>query len=425
MTKEECEKRGIEGLSELLDESYSLYEHGKLTENLGYYSSMRGKIKLNFKTWFTFVPGTDIATLITVPTLFIYLPIYKLLLALLVTCLVLIISLFLVVKRLTHGHIINPITQINNFGKDLTKGNLYSKEIHKVRNDNEVSHLKANFLIMRERLEEAVLNIRESTNNMLGNSATFVELSDKINNDSQTELTSIQNMSGSLDTISKSIEQTNYKAQQTQNSTIGISNEIKLISEYSANTLETIRQVIDKINVINQITKKTDLLAVNAAIEAAKAGANGKGFAVVASEIRKLAEVCQKASNDINLISADSLRITSEQAEYIENITPKIQANAEKVSEISLSCSAQLSIVNSILTAVQQLTEISNSNSNHSAKLLKYALEVKQYCDDLKENVGFFKLTTNTNGQNSELIDAIAIQVEKLDSLKKKLNTKA
>ncbi len=421
MTREECEKRGIEGLSELLDESYTLYEHGKLTENIGFYSSKRGKLSLRFKTWFTFVPGTDIATLITVPTLLIYMPIYKLILALLGTGLILIITLFVVVKKLTINHIIKPITQINNFGKDLAEGKLFSAEITKIKNANEVSHLKENFLIMREKLSEAVQEVRESTKEMLTNSETFVISADKINNDSQTELVSIQEMQDSLSNMKTSIELTNNKAQMTQETTNSISNEIKMISEYSDNTLKTIRQVIDKINVINKITQKTDLLAVNAAIEAARAGENGKGFAVVASEIRKLAEVCQKASNEINTISAESLKITEEQAQFIENISPKIQKNTEKVSEISASCSEQLSIVNSILSAVNQLTEIANSNSNYSNELLKYASEVKEYCDELKENVSFFKLN---NSENSKLIIEMENQMKKIEELKKKLNQK-
>ena len=67
------------------------------------------------------------------------------------------------------------------------------------------------------------------------------------------------------------------------------------------------KQISGKISVISEIARNTNLLALNAAIEAARAGESGKGFAVVASEVRKLAEMSQKAADDIINVSKESV----------------------------------------------------------------------------------------------------------------------
>lgn len=422
MEKKEIERRRLRGLPELLSDSYDEYEKGLLTENFGFYSAGRGSIDLHFKTWFVFVPGTDIATLITVPIPFLYLPLYKLLLILFVASAVMVLIIYKVFKKITFRHIITPIEQINKFVVDLTHGKLDSSAINEIKNNNEVSKMKASFLLMRDKISGAVTEIRKSADEMIASSETFVTSAKQINDDSKVEQDSIQDISLTLNNISQGIDETNRKAQKTKDSSLSISDEIGLISKYSAETLDTIKTVINKVDVINKITQRTDLLAVNATIEAARAGDNGKGFAVVAAEIRNLAEICQKASNDINMISAESLKVTEESTQLISNITPKIQESTSKVSEISAECSEQLTIVNSIACTVDQLVRISNSNAASSEHLLENASLLRKSCDGLKENVGFFKYRSTQNSGNSDIIDAIEEQLKRLDMLRSKLS---
>lgn len=72
------------------------------------------------------------------------------------------------------------------------------------------------------------------------------------------------------------------------------------VQESLAFTEETLAQVFQQLKVIEDIASKTDLLALNASIEAARVGKNGKGFTVVADEVSKLSEKTQRALSEIN-----------------------------------------------------------------------------------------------------------------------------
>ena len=143
-------------------------------------------------------------------------------------------------------------------------------------------------------------------------------------------------------------------------------------------------QIGEIVALISEIAERTNLLALNAAIEAARAGEHGRGFAVVASEVRKLAEKSNSAAKDISNLVEDinrrteraiaSMKKGTEQVEQgvvlaneagkaLESIEAAVESSATEITFISESTIDTASRIENLVSAVEDVTLISNQNS--------------------------------------------------------------
>ena len=149
------------------------------------------------------------------------------------------------------------------------------------------------------------------------------------------------------------------------NETVSRMNRIAEVVEQAAETVQALGKSSDQIGeivqVINDIADQTNLLALNAAIEAARAGEQGRGFAVVADEVRKLAERTTKATKEIAMMIKQIQKDTYDAVESIqvgknEVETGKVMANkaGESMEDIVIAAGKVLDVANSVASASEQ-----------------------------------------------------------------------
>ena len=157
-------------------------------------------------------------------------------------------------------------------------------------------------------------------------------------------------------------------------------------------TLDSVNKISNKISIISEIADKTDILSINAAIEAARAGDAGKGFAVVAQEIRKLADITQIAAKEIGELSKTNQNISQISSKQLEKVIPEIIRSAELVNDIVVGSKEQQSSIESINNAILQLTESTNENSASAEEMSASAEELSAQAEQLKELISVFKI---------------------------------
>ncbi|RIJ65059.1 methyl-accepting chemotaxis protein [Rummeliibacillus sp. POC4] len=164
--------------------------------------------------------------------------------------------------------------------------------------------------------------------------------------------------------------------------------QLKVIQESSTDTKEKIRklsQQSEKIGnitkVITAITDQTNLLALNAAIEAARAGEHGKGFAVVADEVRKLAEESKKSAEQIVRLTDVIQKDTVDVEKAVELTVSNVNDGVDLIHEAQQSFNAILTSVDTMAQKVEQVSAATQEVSAASEEVAASVQEMSQSAD--------------------------------------------
>jgi iron only hydrogenase large subunit-like protein len=235
---------------------------------------------------------------------------------------------------------------------------------------------------------DSVLKLKRN----MGNIQTLADGSSEMASCVVESSASIEQMVGNIQAITRTLE-TNASSvlrleEASEKGKGGINDIASLVAEISAQS----ESLAEASSIIKQIASRTNLLAMNAAIEAAHAGSYGQGFAVVADEIRNLAENAGAQATSISkslkhvkgLIdrTADSSRGAQEQFENIVALTGQVRAEEQNIKNAALEQSAG---GKQVLEALRQINEITVRVKDESANLLISSEEILTEMERLAE----------------------------------------
>jgi|GEM_PF-6600964 methyl-accepting chemotaxis protein len=311
-------------------------------------------------------------------------------------------------------NIIKPINEISGHMLLISEGKLFkikNKKLNEISNNKTKS--KNELLNLINSINKMVENTSNSIVELMKISEKLYDITAKNNNLINNFLESINSQASSLEEISAAIEEaTNSIRLISQNASESsqkildgskkaldadkyidtIINSITKISDYS----KKIRKSID---LIYEITDETHILALNASIEASKAGEIGIGFAVVAQEIRNLAEKAENTVSEIEKVIKENDKIVNESLISIKNSREKLKSILELnisstniINEIKDSIKEQADVTEELTKAIDDINLNTQKFLDASDILGKIANEIVESANDIKENIKYFTL---------------------------------
>ena len=228
----------------------------------------------------------------------------------------------------------------------------------------------------------------------------------------------IANNSSSTFANATRIAQANADSMQNMNSVALSVSDISALFDRTAQVMGDLRLASDEIGhivqVINGIAEQTNLLALNAAIEAARAGEHGRGFAVVADEVRKLAEITKKSTREITDTIARNQGLTTDMCTSMEagrKLIHKSAAQAEATKEslqvVALSVDDVNGMIHQIASAteeqsatvveiarnVEHIAQLSSETQSRATDSRRTAEGLASVARELEQRLGSYNLT--------------------------------
>ena len=327
----------------------------------------------------------------------------------------------------------NNIMQGVHLVRDSIGNFVRTKELNfriKYEKSNEIKEMVDSFNSLVETLESTIVDAKNSSSENASVSHELSTTSMQIGRNAEQSSTIVANTIHEIEAIKifvqetatlsegmkKSIATAGSRLDSAKNEVVTLRNEVELASqaetalaqklEQMSHDAEQVKQIL---TVISDIADQTNLLALNAAIEAARAGEHGRGFAVVADEVRKLAERTQSSLTEINA----TINVI---VQSIVDSSEEMGRNAKNIQRLS-------SVSSGVETTILGTTQVMDESVQAVTTSAQNSRKISQDTDKIVDMVSNINTLTSENARSVEEIAAAADHLSRLaENLNNKLN---
>lgn len=321
------------------------------------------------------------------------------------TLLVLILASLTWLRRSTKQSLGAEPEQMHALLERMIKGDFQSSSEGSVSGHS----LYARTLTLQSRLRSVMGALKSTSDSLAAASEQVNQTAASLSEGVTVQANGVADTSNAMEQISNSISHNNQHANQTDAIAKQACIDVEECGEAVLGTVQAMQNIAERISIINDIAYQTNLLALNAAIEAGRAGEQGRGFSVVASEVRKLAERCQRAAQQISEEATASVRQSDQAGQLLDKMVPSIRKTAVLVQEIAHASSEQASGAHRINSAMGQINNTLQGTAAASRQLSSTAAELMAQVTELRRTIGLFD-SRNLNRASKPKIKAKTTQ---------------
>ncbi len=330
--------------------------------------------------------------------------------------------------------IVRPVNNVVTALRDIAEGEGDLTRRLPVVGTDEVSELSRCFNQFVERLQTIISSVAETAQDVNANAATLSRLSQDNERAIRTQQAEIQQIVVAVKEMASVVQDVTYSVSETADKSLQADGAASSGKTLVVNTMEQIKSlsgdiktaadVIDRLqketqsigsvlDVIRGIAEQTNLLALNAAIEAARAGEQGRGFAVVADEVRTLASKTQSSTTEIRemierlqagsqdavaMMSAGTQQANnavvqaSDASSAIGHITDIVSVIRDRTNQIAAASEQQSAATRQIENNIDQISSVATNTAESSSRITANTVNLADMAARMAELVGRFRV---------------------------------